>query len=87
MQKERRTAWFARMSDDQFRFAVDCAVEADLGHEREYVVPEWESYTDGRGIKRRRDRNFDFNREALLQAARENILDWAQAWARRTRAA
>ena len=70
---------FVRLTDAQFEQAVNEAARADLGHEHEYIVPEYGDFTDNYGRRRRRDRWFDQNRETLLQRARENIRDRAQA--------
>ena len=61
---ERDQLHFAKMSDEQFAWALAKARSADYGHERDYVVP-----ADGRW--------FNENREELLQRARENVRDWA----------
>ena len=65
--RERDQLHFAKMSDEQFAWALAKARAADYGHERDYVVP-----ADGRW--------FHENREELLQRARENVRDWADAW-------
>ena len=64
---ERDRLHFAKMSDEQFAWALAKARAADYGHERDYVVP-----ADGRW--------FNENREELLQRARENVRDWAYTW-------
>ena len=64
---ERDRLHFAKMSDEQFAWALAKARAADYGHERDYVVP-----ADGRW--------FHENREELLQRARENVRDWAYTW-------
>ena len=67
---ERDQLHFAKMSDEQFAWALAKARAADYGHERDYVVP-----ADGRW--------FHENREELLQRARENVRDWAYTWKQR----
>ena len=67
---ERDRLHFAKMSDEQFAWALAKARAADYGHERDYVVP-----ADGRW--------FHENREELLQRARENVRDWAYTWKQR----
>ena len=64
---ERDQLHFAKMSDEQFAWALAKARAADYGHEGDYVVP-----ADGRW--------FHENREELLQRARENVRDWAYTW-------
>ena len=66
--RERDQLHFAKMSDEQFAWALAKARAADYGHERDYVVP-----ADGRW--------FHENREELLQRARENVRMWAEAYA------
>lgn len=81
---ERDRLHFAKMSDEQFAWALARARVADYGHEGDYAVPEFESYlgTDqyGNTVTKRRDRWFHENREELLQRARENVRDWAYTW-------
>ena len=78
---ERDRLHFAKMSDEQFAWALAKARAADHGHEGDYAVPEFENYlgTDqyGNTVTKRRDRWFHENREELLQRARENVRDWA----------
>ena len=84
---ERDQLHFAKMSDEQFAWALAKARAADYGHESDYVVPEFENYlgTDryGNTVTKRRDRWFNENREELLQRARENVRDWAYTWKQR----
>ena len=78
---ERDQLHFAKMSDEQFAWALAKARAADYGHGGDYVEPEFESYlgTDryGNTVTKRRDRWWNENREELLQRARENVRDWA----------
>ena len=82
VREEQRTGLFARMSDDQFSYAVRAAIMADRGHEKSYVDPEWEDDEIPGVGRRRRDRWYHEHREALLLAARENVLMWAREWCR-----
>ncbi|MGE5298707.1 MAG: hypothetical protein ACM3KF_01575, partial [Acidobacteriota bacterium] len=58
------------------------AIMADRGHEKSYVDPEWEDDEIPGVGRRRRDRWYHEHREALLLAARENVLMWAREWCR-----
>ncbi len=82
--RERDQLHFAKMSDEQFAWALAKARAADYGHEGDYAVPDFENYlgTDqyGNTVTKRRDRWFNENREELLQRARENVRDWAYTW-------